>query len=323
MKISVIIPSYNRRQYIGETIKSILGQTAPPEEIIVVDDGSSDRTVEYVRDTFPSVRCLAIPNSGPVVARIRGIEQARFDWIALCDSDDVWLPDMLERRQRMHAQHPDAVFSFSDFRMRPPSGPEPVSMFQWIGDEYWRRFGCPTQMPDVLRVDEPPYLRIVESQPVWPSTSLFSMELYRRVGGLNERFSRWLSEDLEFTLRCAEHTPWLVDMRAMVWIRQHDSNFSNSQGRTKLLLGELGILDYASRTHRTGSLHRKELVDEMVRRARPAIDRVFGDGDMDGVKKLAGFIPWSRYDARLLAKAFVCRLPQGVATAMASRLVSP
>lgn len=94
MTISVIIPAYNRAATVGRAINSVLGQSLPPMEILVVDDGSEDDTVRiaggYVSSRVP-VRCLVSgANSGAQAARNRGIREARGEWIAFLDSDDEW-----------------------------------------------------------------------------------------------------------------------------------------------------------------------------------------------------------------------------------------
>ena len=91
VSISAVIPAYNSEKFIFEPIESILAQTYEVAEIIVVDDGSSDRTAE-VAATFPKTRVIRRPNGGQAAARNTGIQAAKGDWIALLDHDDVWLP---------------------------------------------------------------------------------------------------------------------------------------------------------------------------------------------------------------------------------------
>lgn len=93
--ISAVIPAFNAERTIGDAIKSVLAQTRPVNEIIVVDDGSSDRTAE-VAARFPGVLVLRRPNGGPGAARNTGIKAAKSEWIAFLDSDDVWLPRKTE-----------------------------------------------------------------------------------------------------------------------------------------------------------------------------------------------------------------------------------
>ncbi len=99
MRISVVIPVHDRRALVGRAIRSVLSQTLPPVDVVVVDDGSSDGVAAWLPNAFPSVTVLRLDeNRGVSHARNRGVERARGDWIAFLDSDDEWLPDKLERQ---------------------------------------------------------------------------------------------------------------------------------------------------------------------------------------------------------------------------------
>ncbi len=99
-KVSVIIPTFNRAHILGRAITSVLGQTDTDLELIVVDDGSSDDTAALIRK-FPDPRLRYVQqprNLGVSAARNRGIAEARGEWLAFLDSDDLWLPQKLERQ---------------------------------------------------------------------------------------------------------------------------------------------------------------------------------------------------------------------------------
>jgi glycosyltransferase involved in cell wall biosynthesis len=98
MEISVIIPTFNRAHTLSRTVGSVLAQTRPADEILIVDDGSDDRTRELVKSDYPQCRYLFQTNQGVSSARNLGIQQAQGEWIALLDSDDAWLPDKLQRQ---------------------------------------------------------------------------------------------------------------------------------------------------------------------------------------------------------------------------------
>ncbi len=98
MDVSVLIPTHNRAHTLGRALDSVLAQTLPAAEIIVVDDGSADGTADLLARRYPAVRCLRQSNHGVSHARNRAIEAAGGEWLALLDSDDAWLPGKLARQ---------------------------------------------------------------------------------------------------------------------------------------------------------------------------------------------------------------------------------
>src|ERR687887_1081438 len=115
MKVTVVIPTYNRSHVVDRAVRSALAQTHRDVEIIVVDDGSTDDTAARVRTfTDPRVRHVARPHRGVSAARNAGVALATTDVVAFLDSDDVWRPDKLERELAFLAAHPDVDAVFSD-----------------------------------------------------------------------------------------------------------------------------------------------------------------------------------------------------------------
>jgi len=114
MRISVVIPSYNRRHTLERALQSVFEQTSPVDEVILVDDGSTDGSSEMVRQLFAQVNVITQPNLGVSAARNRGIAAARFEWIALLDSDDSWLPQKIVQIRRAQKLQPGFVLYHSD-----------------------------------------------------------------------------------------------------------------------------------------------------------------------------------------------------------------
>jgi len=104
--VSVIMPSYNTSLYIQEAIDSVLSQDYPNKELIIIDDGSTDNTVDLIRAYGERVTLLTQKNQGSAVARNAGIAAARGEYIAFLDSDDVWLPGKLSTQVRYLEQQP-------------------------------------------------------------------------------------------------------------------------------------------------------------------------------------------------------------------------
>jgi glycosyltransferase involved in cell wall biosynthesis len=125
MTVSAIIPTYNRHGYIRRAIDSILAQTLPVDEIIVVDDGSTDGTAEAVTEWFGDrVRLIRQKNTGVSGARHRGIQEARGEWIAFLDSDDEWSPERNQLLAQAAKRLPsDVAWLFGDLRVVTDAGP--------------------------------------------------------------------------------------------------------------------------------------------------------------------------------------------------------
>lgn len=92
----------------------MLSQTSAADEILVIDDGSEDDTRQLICSQYPQIRLLSQSQKGVSAARNHGINEARFDWIALLDSDDEWLPEKLDHIRQQRQQHPDRLLFHSD-----------------------------------------------------------------------------------------------------------------------------------------------------------------------------------------------------------------
>ncbi|MDX2456439.1 MAG: glycosyltransferase [Gammaproteobacteria bacterium] len=114
MKISVIIPSWNRADRLGAALDSVYAQSVAPHEVIVVDDGSTDNTRELLSRHYLDVHTIFQQNKGVSQARNTGITAATGDWIALLDSDDRWEPGKLEQQQAAIRANPGFKLCHSD-----------------------------------------------------------------------------------------------------------------------------------------------------------------------------------------------------------------
>jgi len=114
---SVVIPLYDKEKYISKTLESVLKQTFENFEIIVIDDGSTDKSCEIVRSIKDSrIRLIRQENGGPSKARNRGIQEAKGEFIAFLDADDEWLPEKLEKQYEFHCENPNVVWSCTGYR---------------------------------------------------------------------------------------------------------------------------------------------------------------------------------------------------------------
>jgi len=196
--VSVVIPTYDRAQQTIAAIESVLAQTYPNFEIIVVDDGSTDGSRDVI-EKFTSQRtngCHRIlffsqPNQGASIARNAGIAKAQGKYIAFLDSDDVWVPEKLEWQVKALEQFKDECgVCVADARLVNDSGMDISSSFRIHGRQYQQTVGIE---PDAARL-------IAESFcGFWLSASVAQADLVRRIGGFSPDIS--FAEDRDFHLR--------------------------------------------------------------------------------------------------------------------------
>lgn len=112
--ISVIIPTYNRALFVKEAVDSVMGQTFKDWELVVVDDGSTDGTGALLVPYEPRLRYIRSEHRGVSAARNLGIGVTSGEWVGFLDSDDLWLPEKLERQMEVLRRHPDTILCYTD-----------------------------------------------------------------------------------------------------------------------------------------------------------------------------------------------------------------
>jgi glycosyltransferase involved in cell wall biosynthesis len=180
-RISVVIPAFNREGTIGRAIASVLTQSYQPAEIIVVDDGSTDRTAEVVAAHSGPIHYVAQANAGASAARNRGVELAETPWAAFLDSDDYWLDGHLEHMASAIADTQGmAGFYFAD--TKPPST-EAVMWGSTGFSSLWEAGGFSVGDHHLL-VDDATAWVMQGPQPMMLQSTVFSRERYIVAGGL-------------------------------------------------------------------------------------------------------------------------------------------
>jgi len=174
VRITAIVPTYNRQGTIARALDSVLAQVSPAAEIIVVDDGSQDGTRDRLRPYRERIRYIYQPNAGVSAARNRGASEARSEWIAFLDSDDCWLPGHLERMAAaIRATASEAALYFSDMRR----GSEEK------GITLWGQCGFDIETPFELRRDAAEWV-FLPIQPMMFQASVIRRDKYWECGGL-------------------------------------------------------------------------------------------------------------------------------------------
>jgi glycosyltransferase involved in cell wall biosynthesis len=133
--ISVVIPTYNRARLIARTVSSALQAVGPEDEILVIDDDSTDDTAQVLAPFGDRIRYMKIAHGGAGASRNQGVAAARHRLIAFLDSDDEWFPDKLELQRNVMRHRPEVAYCFSDFAVRDRANRAfPRYLKNWHGD---------------------------------------------------------------------------------------------------------------------------------------------------------------------------------------------
>jgi glycosyltransferase involved in cell wall biosynthesis len=249
--ISVAVPAYNAAPWIATTIESVLAQSSPPLEIVVVDDGSTDGTAEELERFGDRVRVIAQENRGPSAAYNRAFAAAGGDYIAMCPADDVWEPCKLQWQGEALSAQPEIDITFG----------------------HAREFGLSDQ-----EYDRPPGRGVLENGAfcramfetclIPAPTALIRRELYEQLGPFREDLA---CEDYEFWMRAlAADAVFHYEPRLLVNFRRHGGNVSSR------------LLDMREMAHQVHRLYAEEIPDRSFARSVLAGDlRQIGRYHMD------------------------------------------
>jgi glycosyltransferase involved in cell wall biosynthesis len=320
VKIAVVVPAFNQARLLPATIESILSQSYPAAEVVVVDDGSTDDTAAAIRKFQPAVRFIKTEkNLGICGARNTGIAATDSDWVALCDHDDLWHPSKLYWQARLVELAPRAEFQFTDFVHIINDKWQPERKFFGIDDAYWAE-GRQVVEPDLWLFSGGMFLRLLTYQPVFPSTMLLSRSLLRRVGGFVEALGKEPAEDQEFTLRCQPQSQVGAVAKALVGIRKHSGNYSRDPAAN--IVSETKILRFVLDRHRGIGEYRAELIHGIQQRSVAAAEWVFLRGDFDSVKELLKDVPRGSQTTKVRLKSAIAGMPRPIAKALQKALIS-
>lgn len=194
--VSVIIPLYNAEPFLAQTIESVLGQTHPPQQVIVVDDGSTDRSAQIARRYGADVQLVQQPNAGGACARNRGVLLAHGDLLAFLDDDDYWAPEKLAWQLDALRQSPHLEAIFGQI-----------------------------QSIDTTTADQGAAWRSFTAQDGWHlDTLLIRRQAFQRIGSFDPA---WMIDTVEWLWRarrlglCAQVLP-----QVLAWRRIHGDNHS-------------------------------------------------------------------------------------------------
>ena len=254
--ITVVIPTFNRKHTIERAIQSVLSQTSQAYEIIIVDDASTDGTVELIKAQYPFVTLLINSvNSGVSYSRNRGIQNSTTDWIALLDSDDEWCPEKLKSQQSCLAESRDSLFCHTD--------------------EIWIRNGVRVNAHNKhKKYGGNIFERCLAMCLISPSSVVMHRSLFNDYGNFDENLPA--CEDYDLWLRITAHIPIsFVEDKLVVKHGGHDDQLSQKHwGMDRFRVTSLrNLLIKGDLTHEQKKLTRDKLHKKLIILRNGAIKR--------------------------------------------------
>jgi glycosyltransferase involved in cell wall biosynthesis len=222
--VSVVIPTYNRAQYIAETIESVLAQTYPNLEIIVIDDGSTDNTEEVVSKFIPKIQYIKQKNSERGASRNHGLRLAKGEYISFLDSDDLWLPDKINEELNFFLKNLSVGVVYSDAIQIAAEG-NPLKFLKR------KTFSG--------KVTE----KLLENNFVSMGAHLIRTDAIRKIDGFREERELSGSEDWEMWIRLSTITDFAHLHKTTSKIRTHPANtMNNADGMNRSMSYALKIM---------------------------------------------------------------------------------
>ena len=296
--IAAVVGAYNAEQYIGETIGSLLSQTRPPDEIIVVDDGSTDSTREILESFGDRIRVVSQTNGGCPAAFNRAFLEATCDYVGMCGADDLWAPAKVEQQAAALTAHPEIDIAFGgSWSFGAADAPWPDPPGEGILDS--------ARLMDAL----------FRENIICASSILVRRNLWKRLGPFLENVNgeRFACDDYEYWLRALAHgAVFHYGLGLHTLYRRHDANATLAQSwvcRSRTATHELHA-DAVS----DARLVREILANDLRLQARAEV----ADGDMTRAR--SSFIRSMQHGRNLRAAAFVALL--SLPTAWSRRLMS-
>jgi hypothetical protein len=316
--VSVIIPTFNRAELLLKTVDTIINQTYPVKEIIIVDDGSSDDTMNKITGYHSNIRSFHIENSGQMVAFNKGVSVATGKYLAFCDSDDLWRPNYIEDIMKIWDIEPSANAAFANFQIVRDNVWTNEVKFDDAPDLFWKKFDV-VQKNAYGLFRQSPIPNLIAFNPFFVSAMVVRADFFRAMGGWDEAWNRKMSQDFATTLRVAEHPPIGLALRPTVGIRKHAGNFSGDV--QKMILGDAAILDHALRTRPSLEPYAESIRQSILSRRAAALEIAFARQDFSAVAEITALAGEGALPSHARVKARLARLPAPVRGAVVPLLL--
>jgi len=301
--LALVIPSFNRAHLIVETLKCALEQDTLFDEIIVVDDGSTDNTLAILETYSDQIRIIPTTNHGVQAARNTGVQASQCAYICLCDSDDL-----LERnyvttvRTWLSSKCPQDIL-YCNFRTFSETVTQ-EDKFSQAPDGF---FQAGTRTDSFIYNIPKLYRQVVTFQPLFSSGVVIKKDFYQRIGGYSTAFRGTPAEDFEFVLRTIDLGNITVCTDPIVRIRKHPGN--DSRDTMKQCMGEASILEYALLHHQSAEYEQDLIRASIDRRRIDAFNMAFSRREHQLALELLASIQKRPDDLKFIIKKKILQLP--------------
>ncbi len=230
--ICVVIPVYNAARFIVDALDSVAIQTRRPDEIIIVDDGSTDNSQELIeawrKDNDLSVQVLSQEHAGLPAARNAALKMTCRGWVALLDADDVWCSSHLASLESAALKFSDSILVFGDIYIFS----ENVIMNEWFSKEKMLACGIPESGGEHHRLGSGLYKSLVPGNYIVPSSLMFFRDEAAALHFFDEDFR--VMEDYDFLLRLSKQGNFIYTKKLTVGCRDHEANITNEKNALQI-----------------------------------------------------------------------------------------
>lgn len=306
--LSLVVPTFNRAALLVETLNAALAQSQPFQRIVVVDNGSTDDTVQRLAAFGDRIMLITTPNHGVQAARNTGVAATATEWVCFCDSDDLLQPDYVARVQAWLArpEAADLAALYVNFELFTSAG--------GFGDKLSRAphdfFAGARRQGDWVFDIPALYERLMGFQPLFTAGMALRRSLFDALGGFNTALRGVPGEDFEFTLRVAAGGGVAYCTQPLARVRKHPGN--DSGNTAQLNRGDAQVLRHAMQAHGRSPATQALLQRSVQQREQSAFDGFFASGDFAAAQALLQALPAQGAGRAQRLKRWICQLPPAV-----------
>jgi len=264
---AVVIPAYNAAATICRAIDSVMGQSLASQEIIIIDDGSTDETESIIEQYGPQLKYKKQSNQGAAVARQAGTQMTSCTYIAYLDADDWWPKTKLEDLANIASEEKvDFLLADLDRAIEKTDGyeylPRNTSFFPWA-EAQWKKKPAASAYKELYRLEQSQGLSLLLAGfPVFPSTMLVSKKAFETTGGWDHRFRR--CQDFDFGLKLARQYPLYFLNKVHATLGVHEGNSDSLRYTIKQTAGDIAVLEAHAAIEPPGSSYSTQVLEALA-----------------------------------------------------------